>query len=83
MRVFTNMYVRMVRVYFFAITDASTSSFCVGCSSSSDFEESQGGAATATSLLDVPKLSELGRMNFFRHNDNNSEHNTIGFGEML
>ena len=49
-------------------------------SSSSDSEESQGGAAT--SLLDAPKLSELGIMNFFQHNDNNCELNTISFGEM-
>ena len=60
-----------VRVYFSedtfstAITHASTFSLCVGGSSSSDSEESQGGAATATSLLDAPKLSQLGIMKFF------------------
>ena len=50
-------------------THACTFSFCVG---GSDFEESQGlveesqgGTATATSLLDAPKLSELGIINFF------------------
>ena len=56
------MYVRIVRVlrvYFTDITHTSTS-FCVGGSSSSDFEESQGSAATATLLLDAPKLSKLG-----------------------
>ena len=61
---------------------ASTSSLCVKGSSSSDSEVSQGGAATATSLLDAPKLFELGIMNFSRHNDNNCEHNTIRSGEM-
>ena len=45
-------------------------------------EENQGGAATATSLIDAPRLSELGIMNFFWHNDNNCEHNTIRLGEM-
>ena len=49
--------------------------------SSSDSEVSQGRTATATSLLDAPKLFELGIMNFFRHNDNNCEHNIIRFGE--
>ena len=42
-------------------------------------EISQGGGATATSLLDAPNLSEL---NFIPHNDSYCEHNTIRFGEM-
>ena len=60
----------------------STSSLCVGGSSSSDSEESQKGVAIATSLLDAPKLSEFGIMNFLGHNDNNCEHNITHFGEM-
>ena len=44
---------------------------------SSNSEESQAGAATATLLLGALMLSELGIMTFFQQNDNNCKHNTV------